>query len=317
MKRVLLFPGQGSQTIGMGRALYDAFLEARAVFEEVDDALSQSLSRLIFDGSAEELNATTNAQPALMAVSLAVIRVLEKAGLSVPHFTFAAGHSLGEYTALSATGAITLSDAAQLLRQRGHAMQQAVPLGQGGMVAVIGGALEDVQALCRDASAYGIIEIANDNCPGQVVLSGETPAVNQVPELAKKYPIRTCIPLAVSAPFHSSLMQPAAEQMSTVLQKAHVKAPYIPVISNVSVRPEMDPDQIKALLVQQMTSPVRWRETLVFLDQEGVEAFYEIGAGRVLAGLVKRTLPNHPVSSIHSPEDIDQLIHHFQTIKEI
>lgn len=313
----LLFPGQGSQVVGMGRTVYEAFPEARTVFEEVDDALSQSLSRLIFDGPSDELNATTNAQPALMTVSLAIIRVLARAGVSVSSFSYAAGHSLGEYSALCATGAVSLRDAALLLRQRGQAMQRAVPLGQGGMIAVIGGALDDVQSLCREASTYGVIEIANDNCPGQVVLSGHLKAIEQVSLLAKNYPIRTCIPLNVSAPFHSSLMGPAADFMGPVIEQTRFSTPLIPVISNVSVAPEMNTETIRHLLVQQMTSPVRWRETVLFLSEKGTDAFYEIGSGKVLSGLVRRTVPEAQVSSIHSPEDIDAMIHHCQTMKEI
>lgn len=308
MKQAIVFPGQGSQSIGMGREIASAFPEAKAVFEEVDDSLSQKLSTLMFEGPLEELTLTENAQPALMAVSMALVRVLEKGNIPIYTFSYAAGHSLGEYSALCATNSFTLADTARLLRVRGLAMKNAVPEGKGSMMAILGGDLETVEKICEEASRVGICTIANDNCPGQIVISGEKEALDHVPSLAEKYGIRKCIPLNVSGPFHSLLMEPAAITMKKHLEETPLKDPGIPIIPNVTAMPETRHDFLRNMLVRQITGQVRWRETLLKLRDLDVKRIVEVGSGTVLAGLVKRTCPEMEVFSIHTPQELDALV---------
>jgi [acyl-carrier-protein] S-malonyltransferase len=309
MAQAIVFPGQGSQVVGMGKELYDTFSVAREVFQEVDDVLNQKLSKLMFEGPLEELTLTSNAQPALMAVSMAVVRVLEHEGkISMNRFQVAAGHSLGEYSALAAAGSLTLSDAARLLRIRGNAMQQAVPVGKGAMVAVLGASLADLEKIMREASKTGLCVIANDNSEGQVVLSGEKCALDLVPEIAKDYGIRKCIPLSVSAPFHCSLMQPAADAMEKALSSVGFKDPTLPIIPNITAQKETDGTAFKSLLVKQVTGQVRWRETMETMAKEGVEVIYELGVGKVLSGLFKRAIEGVQTHSVHTPQDIETVL---------
>ncbi|CCB65270.1 MULTISPECIES: ACP S-malonyltransferase [unclassified Hyphomicrobium] len=307
MARAFVFPGQGSQDVGMGKALADAFPVARAVFEEVDDALGEKLSALIWEGPKETLTLTQNAQPALMAVSMAVMRVLEKErGVSLASSAkFVAGHSLGEYSALAAAGAFSLSDAARLLRLRGQAMQKAVPVGVGAMAALLGVGIDVAEKVAAEAAQGDVCQIANDNEPTQVVLSGHKTALDRVPEIGKKFGVRRAVPLPVSAPFHCALMQPAADAMAEALASVTVNKPVVPVVANVLAEPISDPDEIKKRLVEQVTGTVRWRECVAFMAADGVTDFYEIGAGKVLAGLVKRTAPSVNASSLGTPSDID------------
>ena len=306
MSLAFVFPGQGSQTVGMGRDLADAFPVARQTFQEIDDALSQHLSRLMFEGAPEELNLTENTQPALMAVSLAVLRVLEEFGMKplpqVAHYV--AGHSLGEYSALAAAQSLTLADAARLLRVRGRAMQKAVPVGAGAMAALIGVELGEARAIAAEAA--GVCATANDNGGGQVVLSGEKSAVERAVEIAKTRGVKRAMMLPVSAPFHCPLMQPAADVMAEALATVAVKPPRVPVVANVLAQPVTDPAAIVRCLVEQVTNTVRWRESVLFMAQAGVTSFYEVGAGRVLTGLIKRIAETARVSSIGTPEDINR-----------
>lgn len=291
----------------MGKALADAFPVARAVFEEVDDALGEKLSALIWEGPKETLTLTENAQPALMAVSMAVMRVLEKEkGVSLANSAkFVAGHSLGEYSALAAAGAFSLSDAARLLRLRGQAMQKAVPVGVGAMAALLGVGIEVAEKVAAEAAQGDVCQVANDNEPTQVVLSGHKTAIDRVPEMGKKFGVRRAVPLPVSAPFHCALMQPAADAMAEALAAVTVNTPVVPVVANVLAQPISDPEEIKKRLIEQVTGTVRWRECVAFMAADGVTDFYEIGAGKVLAGLVKRTAPSVNAMSIGSPSDID------------
>lgn len=291
----------------MGKALADAFPVARAVFEEVDDALGEKLSALIWEGPKETLTLTENAQPALMAVSMAVMRVLEKEkGVSLAKSAkFVAGHSLGEYSALAAAGAFSLSDAARLLRLRGQAMQKAVPVGVGAMAALLGVGIDVAEKVAAEAAQGDACQIANDNEPTQVVLSGHKTAIDRVPEIGKKFGVRRAVPLPVSAPFHCVLMQPAADAMAEAFAGVTVNKPVVPVVANVLAQPISDPDEIKKRLVEQVTGTVRWRECVAFMAADGVTDFYEIGAGKVLAGLVKRTAPSVNASSLSTPSDID------------
>jgi [acyl-carrier-protein] S-malonyltransferase len=307
MANAFVFPGQGSQEVGMGKALADAFPTARAVFEEVDAALGEKLSAILWDGPKETLTLTENAQPALMAVSLAVMRVLEsELGFKLAERAkFVAGHSLGEYSALCAAGALSLSDTAKLLRLRGKAMQKAVPVGQGGMVALLGVGM-DVAAKVAEAAAEGdICTVANDNEPTQVVLSGHKTAMDRVAAAGKPLGVRRALPLPVSAPFHCPLMQPAADAMAEALAGVVIKAPVVPVIANVIAAPVSDPDEIRRLLVAQVTGTVRWRESVQAMAKAGVTRVYEIGAGKVLAGLAKRIEPSLEAVSIGTPADIE------------
>jgi [acyl-carrier-protein] S-malonyltransferase len=306
MSVAFVFPGQGSQAVGMGKALADSFAPARQVFDEVDAALGESLSNTIWNGPAERLTLTENAQPALMAVSMATLHVLEQeTGLDITHdVAFVAGHSLGEYSALAAARALSLADAARLLRIRGRAMQKAVPVGAGAMAALIGLDLAEARAIAAEASSVGVCAAANDNGGGQVVLSGATSAVERAVEIAKARAVKRAMMLPVSAPFHCPLMQPAADVMADALSKVSVKAPVVPVVANVSARPVKDPAEIARNLVEQITATVRWRESAEFMAQSGVSSFFEIGAGKVLTGLIKRIAEAATAAAIGSPEDI-------------
>jgi [acyl-carrier-protein] S-malonyltransferase len=306
MTVALVFPGQGSQAVGMGKALAEAFAPARQVFEEIDAALGERLSDTIWNGPAESLTLTENAQPALMAVSIAALRVLEQeAGLDVArHVAFVAGHSLGEYSALAAARAISVADAARLLRVRGRAMQKAVPVGAGAMAALIGIELEEARAIAADAASAGVCAAANDNGGGQVVLSGAKAAVECAVELAKARGVKRAMMLPVSAPFHCPLMQPAADVMAEALTKVTMAAPVVPVVANVPARAIKEPAEIVQKLVEQVTATVRWRESVLFMAQSGVSSFFEIGAGRVLTGLIKRIVETASATAIGLPEDV-------------
>ncbi|MGE0181772.1 MAG: ACP S-malonyltransferase [Parvularculaceae bacterium] len=310
MARCFVFPGQGSQSVGMGLALADAFPVAREVFEEVDDAIGRRLSKLMWDGPTEELNLTANTQPALMAHSIAMVRVLEKeCGLDIADARFVAGHSLGEYSALCAARAISLADTARLLRVRGEAMQAAVPVGEGAMAALIGIDIAGAEAaIAETGDIKGVCEVANDNAPGQVVVSGAKARVEAVAEAAKKHGAKMAKLLAVSAPFHSSLMAPAAEKMAEALDKATIKTPLAPLIANVTAREASGPQEIRDLLVKQVTGRVRWTESVGFMAENGGDKFIEIGAGKVLAGLIKRIAKEASVISVGEPGDIDAFV---------
>jgi len=301
-----VFPGQGSQAVGMGKGLAEAFAPARRVFEEVDTALGERLSDIIWNGPADMLTLTENAQPALMAVSLAAMRVLEEeAGIDLRRdATFVAGHSLGEYSALAAAGALSIADAARLLRIRGRAMQRAVAVGAGAMAALIGLELGDVKAIAGEVASVGVCAAANDNGGGQVVLSGAKQAVERAVELAKLRGAKRAMMLSVSAPFHCPLMQPAADAMAKALAKVSVKAPVVPLVANVLARPISEPAEIVRCLVEQVTGTVRWRESILFMVQSGVTSFYEIGAGKVLTGLIKRIAETATASAIGTPDDL-------------
>jgi [acyl-carrier-protein] S-malonyltransferase len=306
MTTAFVFPGQGSQAVGMGRGLAEAFAAARQVFEEVDAALGEKLSETMWNGPAETLTLTENAQPALMAVSLAAFRALEaEAGVDLKRdVAYVAGHSLGEYSALAAAQSLAIADAARLLRIRGRAMQKAVPVGVGAMAALIGVDLDTARAIAEEGGAGGICEAANDNGGGQVVLSGEKQAVERAVETAKAKGVKRAMMLPVSAPFHCALMQPAADAMAEALSKVSIKAPVVPVVANVLAQPITDPAAIIDALVQQVTGTVRWRESVAFMAGAGVTSFYEIGSGKVLAGLIKRIADAATVSSIGTPEDV-------------
>lgn len=300
------FPGQGSQTVGMGKELADAYPEARRVFEEVDEALGEKLSALIFEGPEETLTLTANAQPALMAVSLAAMRALESKGFSLKEkVAYVAGHSLGEYSALAAAGFVSIADAARLLRIRGNAMQAAVPAGEGAMAAIIGLEQADVEAACTEAAQGEVCQIANDNGGGQLVISGSKAAVERGAALCTAKGAKRALMLQVSAPFHSALMGPAADAMREALAAVARHAPVVPVVSNVSVEPTTDPDLITARLVEQVTGRVRWRETVEWFGANGVTTLYEIGAGKVLSGLARRINRDIAVSSVGTPADIE------------
>ncbi|MCC6920040.1 MAG: ACP S-malonyltransferase [Alphaproteobacteria bacterium] len=305
------FPGQGSQAVGMGKALAEAFAAARDVFAEVDDALSQNLSRLMWEGPESELTLTANAQPALMAVSMAIVRVLEKDGgfVLARRCSHVAGHSLGEYSALAAAGAFSLPDAARLLRARGEAMQKAVPVGEGAMAALLGAEIEQAEALCRDASqGTEIAAVANDNAPGQVVISGHKGAIERAAELAKAHGIKRAMMLPVSAPFHSPLMAPAAREMERRLAEATLNTPALPVIANVTVTPTIEPGEIRRLLVEQVTGRVRWRETIASLPGLGVTRVVEAGTGKVLTGMAKRITKDLEPVSLETPQEIEAFL---------
>jgi [acyl-carrier-protein] S-malonyltransferase len=306
MAVAFVFPGQGSQTVGMGKTLAANFPAARQVFEEVDSALGGKLSTTIFEGPADVLTLTENAQPALMAVSLAAMRVLQvEAGLDLAREAqFVAGHSLGEYSALAAAGAFTVADAARLLRTRGQAMQKAVPVGVGAMAALIGLEFDAASAIAAEAVQGEVCQAANDNGAGQVVVSGNRSAVERAVEIAKTKGAKRAMLLPVSAPFHCALMQPAADVMAEALAKVSVQRPIVPVVANVLAKPISEPAEIVRALVAQVTGTVRWRESVVFMAGAGVTKFYEVGAGKVLSGLIKRLAEGASVSAIGSPEDI-------------
>jgi len=308
MSLALLFPGQGSQAVGMGEALAAAFPAAREVFEEVDDALGEALFKLMREGPIEDLTLTQNAQPALMAVSLAVMAALKADfGIGIERAAFVAGHSLGEYAALAAAGAIGLSDTARLLRLRGLAMQRAAPVGAGAMASLIGpkADLALAEAAARAGAAIGVCEVANDNNAGNVVISGDRAAVDLAIARAKTLGARA-IPLNVSAPFHCALMAPAAAEMSRALDEVAINPPRAPIIANVTARPTLDPDLIRRLLVEQVTGRVRWRESMLWLVEEGgVTAFAEVGAGKVLTGIAKRIAPDAGAMALGAPADLE------------
>ncbi|MBY3086476.1 ACP S-malonyltransferase [Rhizobium laguerreae] len=303
------FPGQGSQAVGMGKDLAENFAEARAVFEEVDEALGEKLSDVMFNGPEDTLTLTANAQPALMAVSIAVVRVLEAKGLDLKSkVAYVAGHSLGEYSALCAAGSFSLADTARLLRIRGNAMQAAVPVGVGAMAAIIGLEHADVVAVCEAAAAIGACQIANDNGGGQIVISGEKAAVEKAAALATDKGAKRAILLPVSAPFHSTLMAPAADAMREALAKVAKSAPVVPVIANVRAAPVTGADEIASLLVEQVTGQVRWRETVEWFAGNGVTTLYELGSGKVLTGLARRIDKTITGISVNGPADIDAAV---------
>ncbi|GGE97976.1 ACP S-malonyltransferase [Stappia taiwanensis] len=309
MSIAFTFPGQGSQGVGMGKELADRFPEARAVFEEVDAALGQRLSDVMWNGPADELTLTANAQPALMAVSLATIRVAEARGLDLAgSVAFVAGHSLGEYSALAAAGALSIGDAARLLRTRGTAMQQAVPVGEGAMAALLGLDFETAEKVAAEAAGDEVCQAANDNAPGQVVVSGHKGAVERAIAIAQEHGARRAVLLPVSAPFHCSLMAPAADVMAEALAAVELKAPVVPLVANVLAGPVSDPDEIRKLLVQQVTGTVRWRESVSFMAAEGVDTAFEIGTGKVLTGMVKRIARGVTGIAVNTPEDVDLLM---------
>jgi [acyl-carrier-protein] S-malonyltransferase len=299
-------PGQGSQAVGMGKELAEAFPEARAVFEEVDEALGQRLSAIMWEGPDDVLTLTSNQQPALMAVSVAAIRAMEARGFSLGRkVAYVAGHSLGEYSALCAAGALTLADTARLLRIRGDAMQEAVPAGEGAMAAILGLDQDAVEAACREASAKSACQIANDNGGGQLVISGTKAGVEDAARLCTERGAKRAIMLPVSAPFHSALMAPAAERMRAALAEAGIKAPAVPVVSNVAVQPLTDPKEIAARLVEQVTGRVRWRETVEWFGANGVDTLYEVGSGKVLSGLARRINREIATVSVSTPADVE------------
>ena len=306
MTTAFIFPGQGSQAVGMGKALAENFTAARAVFEEVDAAMGQKLSTLMWEGPEADLTLTENAQPALMAVSMAVIRVLEaEHGITVANSaTFVAGHSLGEYSALAAAQTFTLADAARLLKLRGQAMQSATPVGTGAMAALLGLDFATAAAAAAEAAQGDVCQAANDNSDGQVVVSGSKAAVERCAEIAKAKGAKRAIMLPVSAPFHCALMQPAADVMAEALSRVTMKAPVVPVVANVGAAPLTDPAAIRDSLVAQVTGTVRWRECVAYMASQGVTRFYEIGAGKVLSGLSKKNAPEAIAFAINTPEDI-------------
>ncbi|MGK2285704.1 ACP S-malonyltransferase [Pedomonas sp. V897] len=308
--RAFVFPGQGSQAVGMGKALRDASQTARDVFGEVDEALKQNLSRLMLEGPSDELTLTENAQPAIMAVSLAVVRVLEKdAGVRLADkAAYVAGHSLGEYSALAAAGAFEIADTARLLKLRGQAMQAAVPVGEGAMAALLGLDLPEAQAVAAEAAQGEVCTAANDNAPGQVVVSGHKAAVERAIEIAKTKGAKRALLLPVSAPFHCPLMQPAADRMAEALAEASIRAPFVPVVANVTAAPVSDPEDIRRQLVEQVTGAVRWRESVEEMVRLGVDTFVECGAGKVLSGLVKRINRDVTALSIETPDDVEAFL---------
>ena len=310
MTRAFIFPGQGSQQVGMGRDLAEAFPVARHLFEEVDDALGQHLGRLMFQGPDEELVLTENAQPALMAVSMAVVLVLrEEGGLDLgKSCSFVAGHSLGEYSALAAAGALELADAARLLKVRGQAMQDAVPVGKGAMAALIGLNFDDVESIASDAADGEVCMPANDNAPGQIVISGDKAAVNRALKPAAERGCRRNVVLPVSAPFHCSLMKPAAGVMETALADVPLSPPVVPLVANVTAESVNDPSLIRRLLVEQVTGMVRWRESVLYMKEQKVTELVELGAGKVLSGLARRIDRDLSARSVQSPDDIEAVL---------
>ena len=310
MTTAIIFPGQGSQTVGMGRDLHDAFPAARAVFQEVDEALGESLSGLMFEGDEDELTLTRNAQPALMAVSLAAIRALEAEGAwrLEERAAFVAGHSLGEYSALAAAGSLALADAARLLRLRGEAMQAAVPVGAGAMAALIGADLSQAEEIAKTAAGGEVCVVGNDNAPGQVVVSGAASAVERAVALAPEHGIRRAVMLPVSAPFHSPMLSPAAKAMAAAFEDVPFMPLAVPVVANVTARPVSESSEVPALLVRQVTAMVRWRESVLHMAAEGVDTLIEVGAGKVLSGLARRIDRSLAASSVGTVEDVNALL---------
>lgn len=301
-----VFPGQGSQSVGMGKSIYDAYSVAREVFQEVDEVLKQNLTKIIFEGPDQELMLTENTQPALMTVSMAIVRVLQKEAGQKPNFL--AGHSLGEYAAHAVGESFSLADTARLLKIRGKTMQAAVPVGVGGMAALLGPTVDQTQEIVQEAAQDQTCEIANDNCPGQVVISGHKEAIDRAIEIAKQKGIKRAVLLPVSAPFHCSLMRPAALEMAEVLKDTVIMAPNIAILANVSVEVVKEPEQIRTALVEQVTGRVRWRESILALKTAGVRKIVEIGAGKVLSGLTKRIDEELESLSLNTPEDLDAYI---------
>lgn len=304
MTKAFVFPGQGAQSIGMGKALADAYPAAKAVFDEVDEALGEKLSDLIWEGDAETLTLTQNAQPALMATSLAAMRALESEGVAITDASFVAGHSLGEYSALAAAGSITIADAARLLRTRGTAMQKAVPVGEGAMAALLGLDFEGAMEVAKAAAHGQVCQAANDNDPGQVVVSGHKDAVNRAVELAKEKGAKRAVLLPVSAPFHCALMEPAAREMAIALEHVDIHRPAVPVVANVVAEAIDDAATLRSLLVQQVTGSVRWRESVMWMAEHGVTEIWEIGAGKALSGMIRRIDRSIACKAVGTPEDI-------------
>lgn len=302
--RAFVFPGQGAQTIGMGKALADAYPAARAVFDEVDEALGQSLSALIWEGDIAELTLTANAQPALMATSLAAMRALEAEGVTIAAANYVAGHSLGEYSALAAAGSLSVADTARLLRLRGKAMQDAVPVGVGAMAALLGLDFETATAIAKEAAMGEVCQAANDNDPAQVVVSGHKDAVERAVALAKERGAKRALLLPVSAPFHCELMAPAAEAMARALAEVEINRPAVPVVANVMAHDVSDPATIRSLLVEQVTGSVRWRESIAWMAEHGVTETFEIGAGKALTGMIRRIHKEMVTATVGTPEDV-------------
>ena len=302
--RAFVFPGQGAQVIGMGRALAEAYPASKAVFDEVDEALGEKLSALIWEGEQDSLTLTENAQPALMATSIAAMRALESEGIEVSSAAYVAGHSLGEYSALCAAGSLTLADTARLLRLRGRAMQEAVPVGVGAMAALLGLDFAAATAVAKEAAQGEICQAANDNDPGQVVVSGHKGAVERAVEIAKAKGAKRALLLPVSAPFHCALMQPAAIAMADALSQVDIEAPKVPLVANVTAHDVDDPATIRSLLVEQVTGSVRWRESVEFMVENGVTEFWEIGAGKALSGMVRRIAKEVATRAVGTPEDV-------------
>ncbi|MCL6283121.1 ACP S-malonyltransferase [Ruegeria sp. 2012CJ41-6] len=304
MTLAFVFPGQGAQTIGMGKALAETYPAAKAVFDEVDAALGEKLSDLIWEGDIAELTLTQNAQPALMATSLAAMRALEAEGVSIDRASFVAGHSLGEYSALAAAGALSVADTARLLRTRGQAMQSAVPVGEGAMAAILGLDLEAVRAVADEAAQGDVCQAANDNDPTQVVVSGAKAAVERAAVIAKEKGAKRAVMLPVSAPFHCALMQPAADVMAEALAAVEIKAPAVPLVANVRAEAVSDPDMIRQLLVEQVTGSVRWRESVQYMAAQGVTGVWEIGAGKALSGMIRKIDREITSSAVGAPDDV-------------
>lgn len=307
MSRAFVFPGQGAQVVGMGRALAEAYPAARAVFDEVDEALGEKLSALIWEGDQDRLTLTQNAQPALMATSIAALKALEAEGLGIRDAAFVAGHSLGEYSALCAAGSLGLPDTARLLRERGLAMQSAVPVGVGAMAALLGLDFAAADAVAKEAAQGEVCQAANDNDPAQVVVSGHRAAVERAVEIAKARGAKRAILLPVSAPFHCALMQPAAHRMAEALAAVVIKAPAVPVVVNVRAEAVTEPDRIRDLLVAQVTGSVRWRESVEWMVRAGVREFWEIGAGKALSGMIRRIAKEAECRAVGTPEDVAAL----------
>ncbi len=308
MTIAFVFPGQGAQAIGMGKALADAYPASKAVFDEVDEALGENLSALIWEGEIEDLTLTQNAQPALMATSMAAMRALEAEGVDISKASFVAGHSLGEYSALAAAGAISVADTARLLRTRGHAMQSAVPVGVGAMAAILGLDLDAVRAVAEEAAQGEVCQAANDNDPTQVVVSGAKAAVERAAEIAKEKGAKRAVMLPVSAPFHCALMQPAADVMADALADVEINTPSVPLIANVRAQAVSDPDMIRQLLVEQVTGSVRWRESVQYMAAQGVTEVWEIGAGKALSGMIRKIDRGIVSKAVGSPEGVQKVI---------